>query len=270
MNTVSFITANFVARELGWNMTEGWMQGDTATQNHFRPLETFAARFDAMLTEVASMGFDAIDLWSAHLHQDWASAQHLEIAHELLKRHNLRVTSLAAWCASLEHVEGFSRVAKAIGAPVIAGGAPILQTARADVIAILEDHDLRLGIETHPEKTALELLEQIGDGGKGRISATTDTGWWGTQGYPAESALRELREHLLTVHLKDVLALGAHDTCRFGRGVVDIEACVRSLQEIGYDGPVCIEVEDDTFGKSLEGRQRALKVARNVLRPLFP
>jgi len=36
-----------------------------------------------------------------------------------------------------------------------------------------------------------------------------------------------------------------------------------------YDGPVCIEVEDDTFGKSLAGRQRALKVARNVLRQFF-
>jgi hypothetical protein len=32
---------------------------------------------------------------------------------------------------------------------------------------------------------------------------------------------------------------------------------------------VCVEVEDDTFGKTLAGRQRALKVARNVLQPYF-
>ena len=38
---------------------------------------------------------------------------------------------------------------------------------------------------------------------------------------------------------------------------------------VGYDGPVCIEVEDDTFGKTLEGRMSALKVARNVLSPFF-
>ena len=31
--------------------------------------------------------------------------------------------------------------------------------------------------------------------------------------------------------------------------------------------PVCIEVEDDTFGRTLDGRQRALKVAGNILRP---
>jgi sugar phosphate isomerase/epimerase len=39
--------------------------------------------------------------------------------------------------------------------------------------------------------------------------------------------------------------------------------------ETGYDGPVCIEVEDDTFGKTLSGRQRALRVARDVLSPFI-
>jgi sugar phosphate isomerase/epimerase len=38
--------------------------------------------------------------------------------------------------------------------------------------------------------------------------------------------------------------------------------------ETGYNGPLCIEVEDDTFGKTLDGRKRALRVARNVLSPL--
>ena len=245
MNTISFITANFVARELGWNMTEGWMQGDTATQNYFRNLETFGLRFDAMLAEISEMGFRSIDLWGAHLHPDWASAEHLTISRDALQRHDLTVTSLAAWCASLDHLEGFARVANGVGAPVIAGGAPILQTARADATAILKAHSVRLGLENHPEKTPQDLLAQIGDGADGFIGASTDTGWWGTQGYNAPSALRELRDHLLSVHLKDVLAIGAHDTCRFGRGVVNIEGCVRALQEIGYVGPLGIEHEPE-------------------------
>lgn len=37
--------------------------------------------------------------------------------------------------------------------------------------------------------------------------------------------------------------------------------------ETRYRGPVCIEVEDDTFGRTLEGRQQALRVAGRVLRP---
>jgi sugar phosphate isomerase/epimerase len=42
-----------------------------------------------------------------------------------------------------------------------------------------------------------------------------------------------------------------------------------ALMETIYRGPVCIEVEDDTFGQTLEGRQLALKVARNVLKPFL-
>jgi sugar phosphate isomerase/epimerase len=42
-----------------------------------------------------------------------------------------------------------------------------------------------------------------------------------------------------------------------------------ALMEVGYDGPVCIEVEDDTFGRTLAGRQSALRVARNILHPYF-
>ncbi len=44
---------------------------------------------------------------------------------------------------------------------------------------------------------------------------------------------------------------------------------IAELMRIGYDGPLCIEVEDDTFGKTLEGRMKAIKVARNVLAPFF-
>jgi L-ribulose-5-phosphate 3-epimerase len=245
VNTISFISANFVARELGYQMTEGWMQGDTATQNRYRPLETFAARFDALLAEVSGMGFRAIDLWGAHLHPDWASPDHLEIAREALKRHGLTVTSLAAWCASLEHVTGFCRVAAAIGAPVIAGGAPVLQTARSETVHILNAHGLKLGLENHAEKTAQELLDQIGDGANGVIGASTDTGWWATQSGDAPTALRELKDHLLTVHLKDVLAAGAHETCRFGLGVANIQGCAQTLRSIGYAGPIGIEHEPE-------------------------
>jgi hypothetical protein len=35
MNPISFISANFMARELGYNQTEGWIQGDIATQTFF-------------------------------------------------------------------------------------------------------------------------------------------------------------------------------------------------------------------------------------------
>ncbi len=246
MNPVSFITANFVARELNYRMTDGWMQGDTATQQHFQPLATFAPRFEAMLKEIAAMGFDRLDLWGAHLHPNWATDEHLRQAKQLLQANGLRVSSLAAWCGSLSDVEGFCRVAVGLGADLIAGGAPVLATDRLETVALLKTHGLRLGLENHPEKSAGEVLERIGDGADGAVGAACDTGWWATQGASAPEALRELRDHLMTVHLKDILAAGAHETCRFGTGIADIQACARALQEIGYQGVIGIEHEPET------------------------
>src|ERR687886_1421464 len=79
-NPISFITANYVARELGYNMTGGWGQGDHATNEHFRPIETFAGRFEELLRDVRAMGFEAIDLWNAHLNWAWATDAHIATA----------------------------------------------------------------------------------------------------------------------------------------------------------------------------------------------
>ena len=245
MNPISFITANFVARQLDYHMTGGWMQGDTATQDYFRPLETFGERFDRMLAEIRQMGFAAIDLWGAHLNWAWATPEHVAIARDLLARHGLRVMSFATWVGSLQGLEGTCKLAQQMNVSLIAGGAPLLKAQRPEAVAILQHYGVQLGIENHPEKTPAEVLELIGDGAAGHIGAAPDTGWWATQAYPAPQALRELQGHILTVHLKDVKAAGTHETCRFGQGVADIEGCVRALQEIGYTGPLGVEHEPE-------------------------
>jgi sugar phosphate isomerase/epimerase len=96
--------------------------------------------------------------------------------------------------------------------------------------------------------------------------------------------LRDFRDKLFHIHAKDIridpraandwgiMALPKlYHTPRIpGFGELDWAKFIGTLMEVGYDGPVCIEVEDDTFGKTLEGRQNALRVARNVLKPYFP
>ena len=48
------------------------------------------------------------------------------------------------------------------------------------------------------------------------------------------------------MHLKDVLRRGEpHDTCAWGDGVVDIEACVRALVRLGYRGALAVEHEPE-------------------------
>ena len=245
MNPISFITANFVARQIGYHMTEGWMQGDSATQAYFRPIETFAPRFDAMLAEIKAMGFEVLDLWGAHLNAAWATPEHVAVARDLLESHGLKANSFAAWVSSVESLVAICKLGRAMNINIIAGGAPFLKDHHAEAVLILKDHGMKLGIENHPEKSPQEVLDLIGDGGGGHIGTAIDTGWWGTQGYDAAQAIRELRHHLVAVHLKDVKAAGAHQTCRLGQGVVDIAACVGAIKEVGYQGPLGIEHEPE-------------------------
>ncbi len=255
-NRISFITANYVARQIGFNMTEGWGQGDRATNEYFRPIETFAERFGKLLDDIRAMGFEAIDLWNAHLHWAWATEEHIASARDLLARHGLRVLSLAGgFGATPDELDRACKLAVAMDAPLLAGSTTLLSKDRAATVAILKQHGVRLAIENHPgEKTPADVLRQIGDGGDGMLGTAVDTGWWGTQGYDAAKAIEELWSHILCVHLKDVLAAGAHETCRFGRGVVPIEACVRTLQHMGYQGSYGIEHEPDHYDPSEDCR----------------
>jgi sugar phosphate isomerase/epimerase len=95
--------------------------------------------------------------------------------------------------------------------------------------------------------------------------------------------LREFREKLFHVHAKDVLLNRAacddwgilglprdyHAPRIPGFGEIDWGRFIGTLLEVGYNGPVCVEVEDETFGRDLAGRKRAVRVARNVLQPFF-
>lgn len=246
MNTLSFMTANFVARQVGYHMTEGWGQGDRATYEYFRPIETFPARFEEYMTDAKNMGFSAVDIWMPLLHPDWATDEHVAAAQEILKRHNLQVVSLAAWLADdPAYVEKVCKLAVALGTDVIGGGAPILKDHRDTVVSILKNYGVRLGIENHPERNAEELLAQVGDTGDGTIGLAVDTGWFGTHGFDAVTALEAVAPHLFHIHLKDVRAVGGHDTCRYGEGVVPIRDCVETLQRIGYTGAISIEHEPD-------------------------
>jgi sugar phosphate isomerase/epimerase len=261
MNTLSFMTANYVARQLDYNMTEGWMQGDRATNDYFRPLETYAQRLEAMLGEIQALGFTAIDLWLAHLHFSWAAAEHIAIARTLLQSFGFSVSSLAGgFGATRAEFEAVCRMAAELHAPVLGGNTALLQNDRASMVDILADHGLVFGLENHPEKNAAEILAKIGDGAEGRIGVCLDTGWFGTYGYDAAQAIAEIGSHLAHVHLKDVLAAGSHETCRYGRGCVPIQACVAALRRTGYAGGISIEHEPEHYNPNEDCRANLLMV----------
>jgi sugar phosphate isomerase/epimerase len=243
---ISFMSANYVAREIGFRMAD-WGEGDRAANAWYAPIDTYEQRLDDLLSTIAGLGFDAMDLWTSHLNPAWATDAHVAVAQDLLARHRLRVVSLAGWFGdTLAEFEASCAIAVALGRPLLGGSTGAWRADRAGVERALERHDLRLGFENHPEKTPDEVLALIGDAGE-RVGATVDTGWFGTQGFDAARAIEELGDRVLHVHLKDVREAGAHRTCRYGEGIVPIEGCVRVLQRMGYRGGISIEHEPEDY-----------------------
>ena len=253
-NKLSFMGANFVARQANYGLGKGWGEGVNTTRAFFEPPETFEARFDALLDEVTALGFGAFDLWTELLNPSWASDEQVRTAKDLLEHRRLTVPSLAGWFGKTRaEFEAVCDLAKTLGAPVLGGSTALLRDDPEALEDILEHYDLRFGYENHPEQTPTELLERI-HGGGGRIGVTLDTGWFGTHGYDAADAIRELGPHLVHVHFKDVLEAGKHETCRFGAGVVPLEACAKMLADVGYDGFVSVEHEPETFDPTADVR----------------
>jgi sugar phosphate isomerase/epimerase len=234
------MSANYVARELGYGGADEWGPFDAATNAAFEPVETFPARLDALLGSIAGIGFDAIDLWFAHLNWRWATPEHVAIVRETLERHGLRVVSLAGSIGeSVADVETACRLANDLDVDLIAGLGGIVHSDRDAAAGVLDGHGVRFGLENHPERAPAEVLAAIG--GATSLGAAVDTGWWATQGYDPVDAIHELSGRLFHVHLKDVEAPGTHVPCMHGEGCARIADCVDALVEIGYAGPVSIE-----------------------------
>jgi sugar phosphate isomerase/epimerase len=166
------------------------------------------------------------------------------------------------------------------------------------IIALAEKSGVQIGIEN----CAMLYTEDEWPGGKNlamcpaiwrRMFADIPSASFGLNYDPSHplllrfdpfQPLREFRGKLFHIHAKDIrideaaandwgimaLPKAYHQPRIPGFGQLDWGRFIGVLKEVGYDSAVCIEVEDDTFGKSLAGRLDALRVARNVLQPYFP
>jgi sugar phosphate isomerase/epimerase len=165
------------------------------------------------------------------------------------------------------------------------------------LIAFAEDHGIKVGIENCP----MLFTRDEWPGGKNLLTSPViwrrafsdiasknfglnyDPSHFILQHMDPLSPLHEFKEKLFHLHAKDVrirnerindvgifaFPLEWHQPRIPGYGDIDWAKFMAALMDVGYNGPVCIEVEDGTFGNTLEGRQAAVKVARNVLQPFF-
>lgn len=271
-NPVSLVTANFVARPLGYHMARGWMEGDSAANDLHRPVERFEERFDVLISGARALGFESVDLWCAHLNPAWATARHLEIARSTLRRHGVRVTAFLWYGGStIEDLRVCARVMEALGTDLISGTHGMLDSDRAALAAALRELGLRLAYENHPETTAAQMLGKIGPNDADVLGVAFDAGWAGTRGFDASAALDELLPRLFHFHAKDVKArrpektgyelidLG-HETCVLGDGIVGVEKVLRRAVAAGFSGPIGIEHEPECHDPSAECRESLRRV----------
>ena len=160
-----------------------------------------------------------------------------------------------------------------------------------------QDHGIKIGIENCP----MSFTKDEWPGGKNLMTTPViwrrafsdipsknfglnyDPSHFVLQHMDPASPLREFQHKLFHLHAKDVKIrhdrinqvgvfahpLEWHQPRIPGYGEMDWGKFMGALMETTYRGPVCIEIEDDTFGKTLAGRKDALRVAGNVLRPYF-
>lgn len=161
------------------------------------------------------------------------------------------------------------------------------------IIAFAEDHNVKIGIENCPmfftrdewpggknlATTPVIWRRMFSDIASKNFGLNYDPSHFILQWMDPVSPLREFRSKLFHLHAKDVrirrerindvgvfaYPLEWHQPRIPGFGDIDWARFMAALYDIGYDGPVCIEVEDATFGQTLEGRKKALRVARNIL-----
>ena len=191
-NELAFNGANFVARQVNWSMPGGWGQGVKSTEAWFRPVDTFAERFDGLLAEVAELGFAAYDLWCAQLDGEWSTPEHVDAARAAAERHGIRLTSYAGgpFGETAEECERVCALLEALEVPVLAGYCAFAEQDPRAFAGLLEKYGLRYGRENHPEASVAELLAKVEDIPGDRVGVTVDTGWFATQSCDPAAAIQ--------------------------------------------------------------------------------
>ena len=162
------------------------------------------------------------------------------------------------------------------------------------LIALAEEQGIRIGIENCP------MLFTADEWPGGKNLATTPAIWrrmfaripspnFGLNYDPSHMVWQQMdylkpvwdfADHLFHVHAKDVRVdrhrldevgilahpLQYHTPKLPGLGDIDWGRFFSVLTDVGYDGPVCIEVEDRAYEGSLESRKAALRQSARHLR----
>jgi L-ribulose-5-phosphate 3-epimerase len=221
---VTFITANLVGRVSGYRFELAhWGE-----QHKQTIAATDAAAWRSICREISATGFRAVDIWEAHASPEVMNRERAATWKAILDEYGLKATGYGG---------GWSRktleICQWLDIPQINGW--LGDNTPEQATALCREMGVRFNVENHPQKTAQEILKVV-VGGNEWLGVCIDTGWLGTQGASGPEVIRACGHLVRYVHIKDVKAAGAHQTCLLGEGVAQVSACIATLKELGYSG----------------------------------
>ena len=221
---ISFVTANLVGQVSGYRFELAhW--GD---QHKKTVAATDAAEWRSICREIYATGFRAIEIWEAHAAPEAMDRERGVTWKKIMDDQGLKAIGYGG-SLSRKTLE----ICQWLDIPKINGW--IGDNTPEQATAACREMGVRFNLENHPQKSAAELLKIIG-GGNDWLGICIDMGWLATQGASGPEVIRACGSLVRHTHVKDVKAVGAHQTCLLGEGVAQVAACIATLKEMGYSG----------------------------------
>ena len=207
----------------------GWGHGDRDDERaRSRRSRRTPSASTSCSRDVRALGFDTIDLWGAHLSPDWATDEHVDGARDGARaarpRASRRTRPGSTRRTSSAPASSRSRSARR------SIGARLLGRRRRRSRRCSREHGVRLAIENHPERTPAERAREDRARRAARSARPSTPAGGRRRATTPARAIEELGEHVLHVHLKDVLAAASRTRRAAGARASSTSrrACARS------------------------------------------
>ena len=180
-----------------------------------------------------------------------SSQETINIAMAKFKEAGINVYTVGViYMKTNEAVDQAFAYAKKVGVTMIVGvpSYDVLDYAEEKV----KEYNIRLAIHNHGPKDPLypgpkDVYDRIKNK-DARMGLCVDIGHATRAGVTADKAVKEFKDRLFDLHIKDVtMAVEAGKAVEMGRGVIDFPAFVKALRKINYKGVCSIEYEKDVF-----------------------
>ena len=222
---------------------------------------------DKSITMMKRIGVFNLSVKEIHLPLN-SSQETINTAMAKFKEAGINVYTVGViYMKTKEAVDQAFAYAKKVGVPMIVGvpSYDVLDYAEEKV----KEYNIKLAIHNHGPKDPLypgpkDVYNRIKEK-DARMGLCIDIGHATRAGVTADKAVKDFKDRLFDLHIKDVtMAAEEGKAVEMGRGVIDFPAFVKALRKINYKGVCSIEYEKD-MGDPLPGIAESIGFFKGVV-----